>query len=379
MPTVADVVTWVEREFPPELAESWDAVGLVCGRPEAPVAKIVVTVDVTEEVVAAALADGADFLLAHHPLLLSGVNSISATDFKGRILHQLIEAGCALMTAHTNADAADPGVSDALAAAVGLTQVRPLQAFPQPARDKVTVFVPDSHATAVLDSMADAGAGQIDAYDRCAYWVQGEGTFRPLVGSDPYLGKVGEIENVTERRLEMLSPRNRTQAVIAAMMAAHPYEVPALDVVELVAGDSTCGLGRIGRPDKPMTLRAFSELVAQSLPATAHGVRVAGDDNKEIRTVAVCAGSGDSLLELADAAGADVYLTSDLKHHRVSDHVGQGGCAVVDVAHWASEFPWCEQVAGALRAGLNVGEDTVTVEVARIVTDPWDHQLRSAP
>ncbi|MEI8080883.1 MAG: Nif3-like dinuclear metal center hexameric protein, partial [Actinomycetes bacterium] len=233
MPTVADVVEWVEREFPPHLAESWDAVGLVCGRPEAPVHKIVVTVDVTEEVVTFALGVGADFILAHHPLLLSGVHSVSATDFKGRILHRLIEAGCALMSAHTNADAADPGVSDALARAVGLSLVRPMQAFPLPTHDKVVVFVPESHMDEVLESMADAGAGSIGSYDRCAYWVQGEGTFRPLVGSDPYQGEVGRIENASERRLEMLSPRNRTQAVVEALMAAHPYEVPALDVIEL--------------------------------------------------------------------------------------------------------------------------------------------------
>jgi putative NIF3 family GTP cyclohydrolase 1 type 2 len=209
--------------------------------------------------------------------------------------------------------------------------------------------------------------------------VQGEGTFRPLAGADPYLGRVGRVETVSERRLEMLSPRNRTEAVVEAMLAAHPYEVPALDVIELVAGDSTCGLGRIGALADPCTLLEFATLVSQRLPATAQGVRVAGDVNRQIRTVAVCAGSGDSLLELATASDADVYLTADLKHHRVSDHVAQGGCAVVDVAHWASEFPWCDQVAQALRVALTSGDDSVSVDVARIVTDPWDRQLRSGP
>ncbi len=379
MPTVAEIASWVEHEYPPALAESWDAVGLVCGQPEAPVSRILVTVDVTRAVVSEALAAGADFILAHHPLLLTPVHGVAATDANGRLIHQLIEGGCALMTAHTNADAGRGGVSDALAAALGLVEVRPLDRSPREPLDKIVVFVPAAAVSDVVDALAAAGAGSIGNYDRCAHVVEGKGTFRPLSGADPHIGAIGEVEAVSEHRVEMVAPRSRREAVVTALRAAHPYEEPAFDVVEMAQLASDLGIGRIGRLPRPTLLATFAEQVAAVLPATAQGVRVAGDLDGKVEIVAVCGGSGDSYLHLADARGADVYLTSDLKHHRVSDHRQADRCAVIDVAHYASEFPWCGRVADALTASFNEPGDTVSVTTSRVVTDPWDWQVRSSP
>lgn len=396
MPSVADVVAWIERRYPPDLAESWDAVGLVCGHPAAVVTRILVTVDVTQAVVDEAVATGTNFILAHHPLLLAGVNSVAATDNKGRILHQLIEAGCALMTAHTNADAGADGVSDALAAALGVIETRPLVPI-ESGTDKLVVFVPAEQTGELIDALAAAGAGEIDTYERCAYTLAGTGTFRPLRGSNPAIGSVGQISEVSETRIEMVLPRSRRAAVVAALLRAHPYEAPAFDVTEIAApptvpGNSAqLGIGRIGRLDQSMTLGSFAQLAASQLPRAEQGLRIAGDLAAVVHSVAVCGGSGHSLLEAATEAGADVYLTADLKHHRVSDHLADGGCAVIDVAHWASEYPWCDRVASSLRAefgggdndndtgtGTRTGDDMVTVDVCEIVTDPWSHQLRSS-
>jgi dinuclear metal center YbgI/SA1388 family protein len=266
--TLAQVVALLERRYPPETAESWDAVGLVCGDPDSVVRRILWAVDPVESVVDEAIGAGVDLIVTHHPLFLSGVHSVAATTAKGRVVHRLISDGIALYCAHTNADVAGPGVSDALAAAVGLTHVRPLEGI---------------------------------------------------------------------------------------------------------------GLGRMGELSSDMTLRAFAERVASALPPTQHGVRVAGDPDRRIQRVAVCGGSGDSLLGEATAQGADVILTADLKHHRALEHLEDGGCAIIDVAHWASEWPWLEQAAQLLDSDLAREGTTVVSVVSAQPTDPWSMTLRSEP
>lgn len=266
--TVAAAVTVLEAAYPPALAADWDAIGLTCGDPAEPVTAVVLAVDCTEETVQEAVDAGAQLLVTHHPLLLAGVHSVAATDAKGRLVHTMVRHGIAHLSMHTNADHADPGVSDALATALGLTVDGPIEP-------------------------TDSGAAT--------------------------------------------------------------------------------GTGRIGRLAEPMTLAAFADRVAAALPPTRHGVRVAGDQDRRIRTVAVCGGAGDSLLPLI-AGRVDAYVTADLRHHRAQEHLADGGCALIDVAHWASEWPWLEQAAGILRAGT-----TLDVHVSRIVTDPWTLHLSTEP
>jgi dinuclear metal center YbgI/SA1388 family protein len=261
--SLADLITTIENAYPPALAESWDAVGLVCGDPADQVTRVHVCVDPVDSTVDEAIDAGAQLLVAHHPLLLRGVHGVPATTPKGGLVHRLIRAGVALYCAHTNADSADPGVSDALAAAIGVTVTGPL--------------VP--------------------------------------------------------------SPDGRT------------------------------GAGRIGYLPAPEPLRVFAERVTATLPATAWGVRAAGDPDRPIRTVAVCGGAGDGYLDDALAAGVDVYVTADLRHHPAGEHLARPGApALVDVAHWASEWPWCEQAADTLRAATG---GTVDIFVSTRRTDPW--------
>jgi len=266
--TVADVVDAVHRRYDPATAEDWDAVGLVCGDPQAPVRRILVAVDPVAATVDEALGLGADLLLTHHPLLLRPVSSVAATTPAGRLVHRLVTGGCALLAAHTNADVATDGVSDALATALGLGPVTPV--------------VPAAH-------------------------------------------------------------------------------------------DAAVGLGRVGDLAAPVTLAAFAEAVRDSLPTTAHGVRVAGDPERVVRRVAVLGGSGGDLLDAARATGADVVVTSDLKHHVTVDFVAGGAPAVVDVAHFASEWPWVPMVAELLRSDL--AGHGVEVLVSTVVTDPWSFRV----
>ncbi|MEV0397649.1 Nif3-like dinuclear metal center hexameric protein [Polymorphospora rubra] len=272
--TVGDVVAALERRYPPVWAEQWDRVGLVVGDPQAPVRRVLCVVDCVPETVDEAIAVGADLILAHHPLLLRGVSSVAVTTYKGHTVHRLIKHDIALYVAHTNADVASPGVSDALAARLGLTDLRPLR----PA-------APDGPA---------AGGGR--------------------------------------------------------------------------------GAGRIGRLPRPMTLAELTRLAATALPATAWGVRAGGPPDRRIETVAVCGGAGDSYLGAAVAAGVDAYLTADLRHHPASEHLAEGGPALLDAAHWATERPWLDDVADHLRA-----DPGLPVTVSDVDTDPWTLHATSVP
>lgn len=259
--TVVELVAALERRYPPELASEWDAVGLVVGDPQASVSSVLFAVDPVMDVVDEAMAIGADMIITHHPLFLRGVHSVAPITPKGRVVHTLIGHGVALYCAHTNADHARPGVSDALAAACGLVDT---------------------------------------------------------VAIDPW-------------------------------------------------GEQT-GIGRVGELTEETTLADLADRLAEAVPFTEHGIRFAGDPESSVRTVAVCGGAGDSLLETVGDR-ADVYVTGDLRHHRAQDHLAATGKALIDVPHWAAEWLWLPEAATALQADL--GADTVSTIVSRIDTSPW--------
>jgi dinuclear metal center YbgI/SA1388 family protein len=313
--------------------------------------------------------------VAHHPLFLRGTSSVAATTPAGRSVHRLISGGCGLLTLHTNADSADPGVSDALAAAVGLSETSPLQTVAEPL-DKLVTFVPVADADRVIDALAAAGAGRIGDYDRAAFTVAGTGTFRPLAGADPHIGEVGRIEEVAETRLEMVLPRRLRRPVIAALREAHAYEEVAFDLIELAAVPGRTGLGRLGRLPRPEPLRDVAERLAAALPPTAVPIRVAGDPDRDITTIAVCGGAGDSLIAAAASAGADLFITADLRHHPTLDATA-AGLALIDAGHYATEQLWLGLAAAQLRADLAATGSTVETHVSGICTDPWTFAVRS--
>ncbi len=377
MPRLADVVAVLERQYPPSLAETWDAVGLVCGDPDADVRRVLFAVDPVAEVADEAIDWHADLVVTHHPLFLRPVNGFPATTAKGRLVHRLVSNGIGLFTAHTNADNAEPGVNDALGRALGLTGLRPLMPRESTPLDKIVTFVPTEHAGRVLDALAAAGAGAIGEYDRCAWTTSGLGTFRPSAAANPAIGRAGRIEEVVETRLEMVLPRSSRTAVVAALRSSHPYEEPAFDVLELAGLPGTAGSGRIGRLAETEPLSRFVRRVARSLPATVAGVRAVGDPHAPVRTVAVCGGAGDAFLGAARASGADAFVTADLRHHPASEAVqaaepeNDRGPALVDVAHWASEWPWLPEAADRLVSALAGRGITVDTRVSETPTDPW--------
>src|SRR5271163_1547557 len=260
---LAGVIDVLDEVYPPQLAESWDSVGLVCGDPDDVLDSVTIAVDATPAVVDEVPEAG--LLLAHHPLLLRGVDTVAASTPKGALVHRLIRSGRSLFTAHTNADSASPGVSDALAHALGLTVEGVLEPAPASLNlDKWVIFVPPENADALRAAIFAAGAGHIGDYSHCSWSVAGTGQFLPEDGAQPAIGSVGAVEYLVEDRVEVVAPARVRGRVFAAMREAHPYEEPAFDIVALAPPPSDVGLGRIGSLMQPESLSAFVSRVKAS-------------------------------------------------------------------------------------------------------------------
>jgi dinuclear metal center YbgI/SA1388 family protein len=364
---LGEVIAVLDEAYPPQLAHDWDSVGLVCGDPDEQLESVTLAVDATDAVVDTVGPGG--LLVAHHPLLLRGVDTVAASTPKGALIHRLIRSRAALFTAHTNADAANPGVSDALAESLGLTVDGVLEpAGFGAALDKWVIFVPADNTEVLREALFAAGAGRIGDYSHCSWSITGTGQFLPGAGASPAIGTVGAVQRVEEDRVEVIAPASLRARVLAAMRAAHPYEEPAFDVFSLAALPAGTGIGRVGSLPRPLRLADFVELVNQALPQTTWGVRAAGDPDASITRVAVCGGSGDSLLGAARSADVQAYLTADLRHHPADEHRRGSEVALIDVAHWASEYPWCSQAAALLRSHFG---ESLPVTVCPVRTDPW--------
>ncbi len=364
---LAEVIGVLDAAYPPSLAQSWDSVGLVCGDPDDAVDSVTVAVDATAAVAATVGPRG--LLLAHHPLLLRGVDTVAASTPKGALIHQLIRSGAALFTAHTNADSANPGVSDALAEVLGLTVDGVLDPIDGQNLDKWVIFVPSADAEAVRTAVFAAGAGHIGDYAQCSWSTTGTGQFLPLDGATPAIGAVGSVEQVSEDRVEVVAPVRLRRQVQAALRASHPYEEPAFDVIPLAPLPAGVGIGRTGTLAEPLPFADFVARAGAVLPQTTWGVRASGDPDAPVTRVAVCGGAGDSLLGAAAASGVDAYLTADLRHHPADEHRRGSDVALVDVAHWASEYPWCAQAAALLREHFGTA---LRIDVCNLRTDPWN-------
>ena len=374
--TVGDIRRILDEAYPPALAESWDKVGLICGDPTESVKRVGLALDCTQAVADKAVDMGLDMLIIHHPLLLRGVTSVAADEPKGKVIHTLIRGGVALFSAHTNADSARPGVNDKLAELVGITAGRPIAPRLLGGMDKWGVHVLSKDAAHLKKMLFDAGAGAIGDYRECAFEIEGTGQFRPVEGANPAEGDVDKLFKSLELRIEFVAPRNLRARLTSVLRETHPYEEPAFDIVKMHSAESlenATGLGRVGELPEPMRLADFVQQVANNLPATEWGVRATGDPEQMVSRVAVSSGSGDSFLNDVIKLGVDVYVTSDLRHHPVDEYLRDGGPAVIDTAHWASEFPWTSQAQEILQEKA----PQIEVDVISIRTDPWTMSARA--
>ncbi len=332
---VKDIMAAMEGIAPKKLAEDWDKPGLAVGDPEHEVRRVLVALDVIEPVIEEAKAIGADLILTHHPMLLfRKIESITTENPLGRRIYALIENGIAAFSAHTNLDVAAGGTNDVLAELVGLQNVTILEETWAQELKKIVVYVPVGHEDAVRAALCDAGAGQIGAYSHCSFGAQGKGTFLPLAGTHPFLGEQGKLEEADEIRLETIAPTEKADAVVRAMLAAHPYEEPAYDIYPVEQKGRREGIGRIGELPQALPFREFAAQLREKLQLDH--IRLVGNGEKPVKRVGLCTGAGAGFLALAAAKGCDVYLTADMKYHE-AQQAAELDIAVADVTHYASE------------------------------------------
>lgn len=362
--TVSDVEQIMEQWAPRWIAWERDNVGLQVGDRAAGVRRILLCLDVTEEVVDEAVASKTGLVISHHPLLFRPVTSITASDPTGRAILKLARHGIALYSAHTNLDFTRDGVSMALASKLGLQNIR----FLSPLKGllaKIAAFVPEGSVPAVLDAMAKAGAGVIGEYSQCSFQVNGRGTFLGSARSNPTVGTKGRLESAEEVRLEMILPRPKVPAVVSAMKSAHPYDEVAYDVYPLDNESTEFGMGAIGELKSAVPLKSFLSLVRKAL--RAEGLRVSGNPKKQVKTIAVCGGSGSDLIPEAIRANADLFVTADIRYHAFH---GTGPLALIDAGHWETEHPILKVIHSRLMAACAGRREHIRISVTRHKTSP---------
>jgi len=360
------VISVLEELAPLELAQDGDGVGLQVGDPAQPVGKVFLSLDLTPAVLAEASEAGADMLVVHHTPFFKNLPNLRTDEPHGRLIAEIIKKGMALYTAHTNLDAAWGGVSDVLAARLGLLEPAVLAAGWKQRLYKLVVFVPHDHLEQVGSAVCQAGAGWIGNYSDCTFRVRGTGTFRPLEGTNPYIGRRGKLEEVEETRLETIVPEENLRQVVEAMINAHPYEEVAYDLYLLANEGKTAGMGRVGRLPQPMTLASFAAKVKEALGVET--VRCCGPSRKTIEKVAVCGGRGVSYMRQAILAGAQVLLTADVKYHEAQEALAYE-LALVDAGHYATENLVIQALAAAMRKRLD--PEGVIIMTSQICTDPF--------
>jgi len=332
MITLREITGYLEGLAPLSLQESYDNSGLQVGEPGQEVSGVLVVLDVSEEVLLEAERLGFNLVVSHHPVIFGGLKSITGRSTPERIVKLAIQKEIAIYSGHTNFDSVSGGVNTALANRLGLVDQKILDPVSSSLK-KLVVFVPLAQLEQVRQAIFEAGAGEIGIYDSCSFSLEGTGTFRGGEGSNPFAGKAGVFHQEAEARLETIVPANLVNRVVRAMTAAHPYEEVAYDIYPLENTDPQRGMGLIGKLEHPMDEEVFLSFLKDRFHTGVirHSVLL----GNEVKQVAVCGGAGSFLLAKAKAAGADVFVTGDMKYHQFLE--AEGKIVVMDIGHFESE------------------------------------------
>jgi dinuclear metal center YbgI/SA1388 family protein len=360
-----DVFQMMEKLAPNRFAFDWDNAGLQIGSSKKEVKRVMVTLDVLENVADEAIEQQIDLIISHHPLLFQPMKQIDVDTPKGRTLQKLIQHHITVYSSHTNLDIAFGGVNDILCDKIGIKNTTNLIQTEKEDLYKVVIFVPETHRKKVMDAMSDAGAGHIGNYSHCTFQTKGQGTFKPLEGTNPYIGKQDELEFVDEVKIESIAEEDDLHKVITSMVHAHPYEEAAYDIYPLANDGQAYGLGRIGKLQKPMKVKDLCNHMKEVLGLKA--LRVTGDLDKEVKRISVLGGSGEKYWVNALQKGADVYITGDMTFHAAQE-AWQHGLVVIDPGHY-SEYVMKSAVKRYLNNELQSSDVQVIESVSN--TDPF--------
>ncbi|MDJ0783771.1 MAG: Nif3-like dinuclear metal center hexameric protein [Desulfosarcinaceae bacterium] len=366
--TLADIIQHMTALAPPALAESWDNCGLQVGDPRWPVRRILVALDPLPAVIQEASEKEIDLLITHHPLLMQPLKQIDFNSPAGKIIAACAVRQMAIFAAHTNLDSVKGGLNDHLANLLNLQKRKVLRPAAAPARAKLVIFVPADAEAAIRQALFSAGAGLIGDYSHCAFRLEGQGSFRPGAASRPAIGQIGRTETVGEVRLETIVPQHRLPAAVAAAEAAHPYETMAWDAYPLLTDPADSGLGRVGDLPEEISLKALADRVKMILGAAF--VRVVGVPQARVATVALCTGSGGSLLDAFFGSGAQAFITGDVRYHDARS-VEDAGKGLIDVGHFASERIVVNHLVTQLRNRLADRHPDIAIMAATQEREPF--------
>ncbi|WP_430814076.1 Nif3-like dinuclear metal center hexameric protein [Carboxylicivirga sp. RSCT41] len=329
---IQEIINELEQFAPSALKEDFDNVGLLVGEASTEAKGVLITLDITEEVIDEAIERECNLVVSHHPIMLSGLKKINGHNATERIVIKAIQNNIAIYASHTNADSVINGVSGKMCEKLGLENCKIL-APKKESLLKLVTFVPNEHADSVREALFKAGAGQIGNYDACSYNLNGEGTFRAGDNTNPFVGQKGEIHQEAEVRIETVLPSYLKGRVVGALLNAHPYEEVAYDLYPLANEWTTTGIGMVG--DLPHELDEATFLNRLKNTFNAGCVRYTSLLNKPVKRIALCGGSGSFLLGKAIASKADVFVTGDFKYHQFAD--AEDRILIADIGHFESE------------------------------------------
>ena len=327
-----DLTSYLDTAVPLAFQEDYDNAGLQVGQPEKEITSAMICLDVTEEVIKEAIASKCDLIVSHHPLIFKGIKNLTGKTFTERIIIEAVRNDIAIYSAHTNLDMLSNGVSRKMAEKIGLTKISVLAPLEKTLLKLVT-FIPESHAQAVQNAVFEAGAGVIGNYDNCGFSVSGTGSFRGNEMTNPFIGEKGKLHTGNEIRFETILFAHLKDKVVKALLNSHPYEEVAYDLYALENNNIEIGLGCVGFLDKPVSEIDFMKLISGVFDAK--GIRHSDLTGKPVNKVALCGGSGASLINNAIHSGADVFLTADIKYHDFFKT--ENRILLVDAGHFETE------------------------------------------
>lgn len=367
--TGRELVQKFEAFAPKSLAEDKDPIGLHVGSLERAVSKVMVTLDVRPETVQEAIDNNVDFIFAHHPPIFRPVKNLNSDEPQNQMYHELIKHDITVYAAHTNLDIAPGGMNDWLAEAIGMKDTDIMTETKRFHHKKLAVMVPPENAAEVREALTQAGAGQIGTnYVNCSYTLEGTGRFTPISGADPTIGEVGQEEQLTEVKIEVVVPHRLIHQVTEALIKAHPYEEPAFDVYTIENLHEAYGLGRVGDLETPMSFKEFAQKMKDLFQV--EGLRyIAPEENKMVHRVAVCGGDGGKFYADALKKKADVYITGDVYYHVGHDMLADG-LAVIDPGHHIEEI--CKpKLAELFRKWKDEEDWEIQIIESTLNTDPF--------
>lgn len=344
------ITSKIEENYPLNLAEDYDNVGLLIGRPDRQINKVLVCLEVTSKVIEEAVNNNCEMIISHHPLIFKPVKKITSNNYITSMVMDLIKADINLYAMHTNFDNGKNGMNDILAKMLELQNINILSTEKNVSLYKIVVFVPKSHEKIVRDAILNSGAGHIGNYSHCSFNTNGKGTFMPLEGTSPFIGQQYNLETVDEVRIETIVIERDITKVINNMLNVHPYEEVAYDIYPL-KNSLAAGTGRFGKLKNKMSLKNFCEYIKSKLNIPY--LNVSGNLDNIVGNIAVVGGAGSDFITNAIEHGCDTLLTGDIKHHDAIDAL-EMGLNLIDGGHYFTEVLALPYIAEFITSNFDV-------------------------